>query len=218
MAISPWSLLSGMVAVVTGRCRGSPAHDAPTDGSTCALSCAGQTLSRERTDASSSVEASQRISLSAAYIVHIGCRYELDMKELVFALLTWICLQMGCEPPEVPAVRLVPQHQLLTLAYGPAPPEQASVTALYQASSRTVYLSETWKASDLANRATLVHELVHHVQETTAMKYPCLAAREALAYHVQARFLKDNGIANPYAFMQIDEFTIAVLSMCPTSE
>jgi hypothetical protein len=140
------------------------------------------------------------------------------MKELVVALLAWVCLQIGCEPPDPPAVRLVPEKQLLTLAYGPAPPDQASVTALYESRSRTVYLSEKWKASDLTNRSTMVHELVHHVQEAAAMEYPCLAAREALAYHLQARFLKENGIADPYAFLKIDEFTIAVLSMCPTSE
>jgi hypothetical protein len=164
-----------------------------------------------------SVEVSQRLSLSTAYIcAEYGLNF--DMKELVVALLAWIGLQLGCEPPEPPAVRLVPQHQLLTLAYGPAPPDQASVTAVYESRSRTVYLSETWKASDLANRSTLLHELVHHVQETKAITYPCLAAREALAYHLQARFLTENGIADPYAFLQIDEFTISVLSMCPTSE
>jgi hypothetical protein len=142
----------------------------------------------------------------------------MDIKALIVALLTWISSQIGCEPPPAPEIRLAPHDQLVTMAYGSPPPAGASVTALYDGRSKTVYLEDSWRLDSLANRATLVHELVHHVQELAAIRYPCLAARERLAYQLQAKWLKEQGIADPYAFLQIDEFTIAVLSLCLESE
>jgi hypothetical protein len=143
----------------------------------------------------------------------------MDIKALIVTLLTWISSQIGCEPPSVPEIRLVPHDQLVTMAYGSPPPAGgASVTALYDRRSKTVYLEDSWRVDSLPNRATLVHELVHHVQELAAIPYPCLAARERLAYQLQAKWLKEQGIADPYAFLQIDEFTIAVLSLCLESE
>jgi hypothetical protein len=62
---------------------------------------------------------------------------------------------------------------------------------------------------------TLVHELVHHVQEAARIPYPCLAARETPADHLQAKWLRDNGVADPYTLMNVDEFTIMMHRLCP---
>ncbi len=140
------------------------------------------------------------------------------MGKLIATLLAWISVQIGAVPPDPPQVRFVPQHALVELAYGVRAPEDPSVIALYHRESRTVYLSDTWSASDLRDRAALVHELVHHVQEATGMRYPCLAARERLAYDLQAQWLKENGVEDPYAFLEIDEFTIALRSACAEME
>ena len=141
------------------------------------------------------------------------------MDGLVGVLLVWIAVQMGCELPEPPQVRQVSPTVLVQLAYGPAAPQGASVVALYERNSRTVNLSTAWRADSVKDRSTLVHELVHHVQEATGMQYPCLAARETLAYHLQAKWLlEEQGIANPYALMGVDEFTIRIRSLCNESE
>jgi hypothetical protein len=136
------------------------------------------------------------------------------MKELVAVLLTWISLQLAVEPPAAPEIEFVPQRQLLEMAYGESAPADASVTAIYNPKTRTVYLGIAWKHDDLRDRSTLLHELVHHFQECCALPYPCLAARERDAYHLQAAWLRQNGVPQPYAFLGIDEFTVAVISMC----
>ena len=140
------------------------------------------------------------------------------MDKLIVALLTWISLQIGVEMPQPPRVRLVTQRELVELAYGKSAPEGVSVKAMYQRKSKTVHLSEAWRPDSLEDRGILLHELVHHVQEVAGLSYPCIAAREALAYHLQAQWLKENGVDDPYALMDVDEFTIAVRSMCPESE
>jgi hypothetical protein len=136
------------------------------------------------------------------------------MKELIAVLLAWISLELGVGPPAPPAVETVSQQQLVELAYGPGAPSDASVTALYRAPIRTVYLNTAWQADSLRDRATLLHELVHHVQEARELPSACLSAREAAAYHLTIKWLRQNGVLDPYAFLNINEFTIAVLSMC----
>ena len=59
-----------------------------------------------------------------------------------------------------------------------------------------------------------LHELVHHVQTVTEMEYPCLAAREPLAYGLQAQWLQENGVEDPYAMMGVDKFTLLIRSTC----
>ena len=59
-----------------------------------------------------------------------------------------------------------------------------------------------------------IFELVHHVQESRALPYPCLAARESDAYHLQAAWLRQQGVPDPLGVMGVNEFTIVVASMC----
>lgn len=141
------------------------------------------------------------------------------MDGLVGVLLVWIALQIGCEVPAPPQVRQVAPAALVEFVYGPSPPDGASVVALYDRRVQTIYLADTWQADSLWDRSTLLHELVHHVQEVTAMPYPCLEAREKLAYRLQAKWLREeNGIADPYSFMGVNEFTILIRSLCNQSE
>ena len=54
--------------------------------------------------------------------------------------------------------------------------------------------------------------LVHPVQ--TGMVYPCPAARQRLAYGLQAQWSRETGAEDPYAAMGMDEFTILIGSIC----
>lgn len=137
------------------------------------------------------------------------------MKDLAASLLIWIALQLGGEPPPAPEIRLCPETALVERYSGGIPPAHPPfVCGLYDSRSRIVYLPDTWRADSLLDRSALLHELVHHVQVVRAMPYPCPAARERLAYELQARWLKENGVADPYALLKVDEFTITIRSLC----
>lgn len=126
-------------------------------------------------------------------------------------------MQLGPEAPASPVIEFVSQQRLVELAYGRNPPSGAAVTAMYNRSNGTVYLSTEWRMEDLRDRSTLLHELVHHYQEhctNCPVSYPCLAARERDAYRLQSDWLRQQGVSDPHAFMGVDAFTIAVISMC----
>jgi hypothetical protein len=136
------------------------------------------------------------------------------MEALISGFLIWICLQIGCEPPPPPAINWVSQQALAERFYGAKPPTQAYVCGLYDDETQTIFLPDECCPDDLLNQSTLLHELVHHVQEATGMVYPCSAARERLAYELQAQWLQENGVEDPYAAMGVDEFTIMIRSFC----
>ena len=52
------------------------------------------------------------------------------------------------------------------------------------------------------------------MQTVTGMEYPCLAAQEPLAYGLQAQWLQEQGIDDPYAMLGVDKFTILIRSIC----
>jgi len=58
------------------------------------------------------------------------------------------------------------------------------------------------------------YELVHHLQQLNNVKAPCLAANEPQAYHLEIEWVREQGIEDPYKFLDIDEFTISLLSQC----
>ena len=68
--------------------------------------------------------------------------------------------------------------------------------------------------NDLRDRSYLLHELVHHLQALNNVKAPCLAAYELPTFELQLEWLRENGIQDPYKFLDIDEFTIILLSEC----
>jgi len=74
------------------------------------------------------------------------------------------------------------------------------------------------ESSELYSRATLLHELVHHVQVFNRVPLPCRRARERDAYRLTLKWLEQQGVADPYAFLDVDEFTITLLSVCLDSE
>jgi hypothetical protein len=140
------------------------------------------------------------------------------MEALIPGMLIWICLQLGCEPPPPPAVVVVSEETLLERVYGADPPAGPYVCGLYDDKTQAIWLPPECRADDLLDQSTLLHELVHHVQTITAMVYPCPPAREALAYRLQAQWLAEKGVEDPYDAMEVDPFTIMVRSLCLPAE
>jgi hypothetical protein len=137
------------------------------------------------------------------------------MDALTLIMLGWIVANTGMSLPEPPDIKLVPQEELVEIQYGPSPPETTfQLEALYNHHSGTVYLRESWDAEDLFDRSVLLHELVHHVQITNELEVPCLAALERQAYELQAQWLEEQGIEDPYGLMGTNEFTVRLLTAC----
>lgn len=138
------------------------------------------------------------------------------MSDLIAVLLTWIALQMECAVPPPPCIEQIPPCEVCERFYEGDVPADAAVIAAHDRKNRVIYLSTAWRAHSIVDRGTLVHELVHHLQEVAGIPYPCTAARERLAYHLQAKWLQENGVADPYKMMNVDEFTILMRPVCPT--
>jgi len=135
------------------------------------------------------------------------------MDALIMVLSAWIAMQTGLSVPQPPrVVHLSPDalHELTT-----TPSAQGErVRALYGRGDRIIYLRTNWDSARLADRSELVHELVHHFQNVHAMPYPCNAARETLAYELQLKWLRDQGVADPHDLLQINDFFIVMTSVC----
>jgi Domain of unknown function (DUF6647) len=85
--------------------------------------------------------------------------------------------------------------------------------ALYEATTRTIFLSDLWTGTTPADQSVLVHEMVHHLQNLGEFKFECPRAREKLAYTAQDRWLKRFGKDLETEF-EVDMFTIFVSSAC----
>src|SRR4029450_7417561 len=90
---------------------------------------------------------------------------------------------------------------------------QREVVALYEATTRTIFLSDLWTGTTPAGESVLVHEMVHHLQNLGEFKFECPRAREKLAYTAQDRWLKQFGKDLETEF-EVDMFTILVSSAC----
>ena len=136
------------------------------------------------------------------------------MSELVVALLLWIAGETGLAMPPPPPVELLSKEQFSERAYGRSWRPGDDVWGLYDGDSGTVYLLEGWNAAELRSRSVLLHELVHHVQAFHRISYECSATREREAYDLTVKWLRGQGVADPYAVMDTDEYTLIAMSAC----
>lgn len=131
------------------------------------------------------------------------------MGQLILALLAWITAETGLSVPAPPVVELISAESMQRLAKG-----NADVKAIYAHDTKTIQLRDDWQAADLRSRATLLHELVHHVQYSNDVPMSCPAEYERLAYNLTVKWLREQGVADPYEMLHVDEFTIIFLSLC----
>ena len=95
----------------------------------------------------------------------------------------------------------------------PAAENERSVVAIYDTSSRTIYLPENWRGESAADQSILVHEMVHHLQNLAGVKFECPAAREKTAYLAQDKWLARFGKSLENDF-DVDMFTVVISSAC----
>jgi hypothetical protein len=75
-------------------------------------------------------------------------------------------------------------------------------------------LQQDWTGETPAEISVLVHEMVHHAQNLGGLEYECPAAREKLAFAVQAQWLSLFGQSLESEF-SIDPMTLLVRTSCP---
>jgi hypothetical protein len=150
---------------------------------------------------------------------------------LIDMLICWLTANFGLAPPsERPQVELVPRTKLAALRYrgllsdhgehsrrgdgnaGPLGNLQA-VQALYDDSKRTIYLPEDWQGDTPAEISELVHELVHHLQNSVGLKFQCPEERERTAFDAQIRWLEMFGKTLEEE-LGIDPFDTLVRTTC----
>ena len=81
------------------------------------------------------------------------------------------------------------------------------IEAFYDDATQTIYLPHRWTGNTPAELSVLVHEMVHHLQNVTGMKYACPEEREKLAYLAQDKWL------NQFGLNLIDEFELNRMTM-----
>lgn len=140
------------------------------------------------------------------------------MRLFLIELMTWIAMQTGLVAVEPPNIVFVSHDRLVEKAYGDSVSEDPTVAALYDRESMGIFLPDDWDKDDMFQLSALVHELVHHMQLLNNVRPPCSYALEAEAYSVQAKWLKQKGVPDPYRLMGVDAFSILVRSMCTQSE
>ena len=94
--------------------------------------------------------------------------------------------------------------------------EEAStpqIVAFYDDATQMIYLSHRWTGNTPAELSVLVHEMVHHLQNVTGMKYACPEAREKLAYLAQDKWLNQFGL-NLIDEFELNEMTVLVRTNC----
>jgi hypothetical protein len=90
---------------------------------------------------------------------------------------------------------------------------QREVVAIYNDTTRTIFLPIGWTGKTPAERSVLVHEMVHHLPNIGKLSYECPAAREKLAYEAQGDWLKLHGLNLEKEF-DVDLLTLLVTSAC----
>jgi hypothetical protein len=153
------------------------------------------------------------------------------MDMLVTMIVLWLSTNFDLVATnQHPTVKIVPPTEIVYLRYGARTPEKQrevlalsrnagsaekgrEAVAVYDDAARTIMLPEGWSGSTPAELSVLVHEIVHHLQKVEGLKYECPAAREALAYAAQERWLSLFGRSLLSEF-DIDPFTLKVSTSC----
>jgi hypothetical protein len=127
-------------------------------------------------------------------------------QDLLDGIGTW--LVSNFELPAVqdrPVIDFVPKTRLAAMRLqGHSPsegandarynePGQRRPVAIYDDSSKTIFLPDDWVGQSAADKSILVHEMVHHIQNLARIKYECPRAREKPAYLAQVNGWRSSG-------------------------
>ncbi len=153
------------------------------------------------------------------------------METLLTAIVTWLSLSFGLPATyDHPKVEFVSSAKMSAAQFrGDAAVHSAAQTretsapvrlalqreveAVYDDSTRTIYLREGWTGKTPAEASVLVHEMVHHLQNMAGVKYECPQAREKVAYAAQNQWLAQYG-RNLIDEFELDALTVLLRTKC----
>ena len=121
---------------------------------------------------------------------------------LLTAVETWLAIHFDLPATDShPNIKIVSPEKIVSLRYGSLLSNVASeraaqiksiasdTVAIYVDAERAIYLSDSWTDGNISYLSVLVHEMVHHMQNSAGLKYACTQEREKLAYMAQERWL-----------------------------
>ena len=140
----------------------------------------------------------------------------LPIADLTAAVAAWVADELGAPAPAaLPRIEFADAERMRRLRYGAeggAAPT-LSVVALYDDAAGTIFLPQGWTGSTPAEMSILVHEMVHHLQNTSGRVFDCPGAREAEAFDLQERWLALAGQTLTEAF-EMNRLALFVLTRC----
>ena len=140
------------------------------------------------------------------------------MEQLMFALMAWIGAATGLPPAEdLPRLVFNTPQELQMLHYPGATYREddgaPQAVALYNLEEGIIHLAQGWDVRDPVDLSVLVHELVHHMQASADVGYPCRGAMEKVAYDAQIDFLASMDI-DLFEAMEINRLFYTILTSC----
>ncbi len=142
---------------------------------------------------------------------------KLSPQALLATIAIWLTTNFDLSATTtLPTLKLIQPDTIVALPYhslAPTGGDAGDFVALYDGSSRTIYLSKAWRGDTPAQVSILVHEMVHHLQEMTAQSFGCMEDKEEMAYAAQDRWLALAGSSLKKEF-GVDAFTVMARSTC----
>jgi hypothetical protein len=135
------------------------------------------------------------------------------LNSLIAIYIAWIVAQTGLLAPDHPPIHFVTAAEM-AMRHGSPENSRLELQALYNRNEGSIYLPQEWLPIDLRQKSALLHELVHHVQRFNKVELPCLAALERQAYDLQIKWLREQGVDDPYDVIKTNELGIYMVSVC----
>ncbi|MGZ9143232.1 MAG: DUF6647 family protein [Candidatus Binatia bacterium] len=148
------------------------------------------------------------------------------MNALMTAIVLWLSANFDLPANfDHPKIAMASHEEMVAMRYGPlhskAPaasqastsPGEREVVSVYSFSNDTIYLPEGWTGNTPAEISVLVHELVHHLQNRSGMKFECVQELEGTAYAAQERWLGLYG-HDLLTDFDVDAFTLLASTRC----
>jgi hypothetical protein len=154
----------------------------------------------------------------------------LPKQAMLKAVAVWLSSELDLPPiDDLPRVVFASARRMSTLRHKDVPSDRwagstgandhgllfvhTDIVAIYDDVERTIYLPEGWSGRTPAELSVLVHEMVHHIQNVSGMKYECPEARERMAFAAQGQWLALFG-SDLMTDFEIDPLTLLVRTSC----
>ena len=137
------------------------------------------------------------------------------MNALMSAIVGWLSINFDLPASyDHPEIVFAPASQISELANaGAGTKSQRAIVAVYNDVKRVIYLPQSWSDKSPADLSILVHEMVHHLQNISKIKYSCPGAREEPAYAAQGQWLQLFG-HSLFDEFELDRMTLMVTVLC----